>query len=150
MADYLYNGVEAPAIPDSLKNEPYMCLTQGHNLAVFSEEPTIEIGYGDDANPNSGEAYGLVTYTGTLEIYSNKGTYWSYLLQYSAGTIGVLGIPVWANFDFKNKDGSLFLAASDPVPVSPVKLNPALLVQSFFVGDAIKRMRGVQPVPVYE
>lgn len=37
---------------------------------------------------------------------------------------------------------SVSLAASDPVPVSPVKLNPALLVQGFLMGQAIRSMRG--------
>lgn len=32
--------------------------------------------------------------------------------------------------------------ASDPVPVNPVQIDPAALMQGFFVGQAIRRMRG--------
>ena len=56
---------------------------------------------------------------------------------------------IWANYDvyYSEKEddaalaGTLYLAASDPVPVSPVTLNPADVVQGYFVGMAVKRSR---------
>ena len=40
-----------------------------------------------------------------------------------------------------------YLAASDPVPVT--QLNPAALMQSFFVGEAVRRMRGKREPVAY-
>lgn len=74
-------------------------------------------------------------------VWNLTGQSW----QYSDGAweTGAVqfGIPIWANFPLYDTEGNLVIAASEPVPVSPVKLNPALLVQSFFTGQAVRRSR---------
>lgn len=52
----------------------------------------------------------------------------------SAGLAGV-----WTNTDIFREDGSLYLAASDPVPVSPI--TPAAVMEGWAVGMAIRRSR---------
>lgn len=49
----------------------------------------------------------------------------------------------WANYDLYKDDGTLYLAASEPVPVGPVTVrNPAAMLMGFQLGAAIRRMRG--------
>ena len=48
-------------------------------------------------------------------------------------------VPTWANEPIYRKDGTLYLAASDPVPVP--QLNPAALMQGYMVGQAVRRNR---------
>ena len=69
----------------------------------------------------------------------------SWRLKDGAWTSGAVqfGVPIWANFPLYDTGGNLVIAASEPVPVTTI--NPSALMQWFFVGDAIKRMRGVQP-----
>lgn len=50
---------------------------------------------------------------------------------------------IWCNTDIVGEDGTLYLAASDPVPVSPVMVrNPAAMLIGFQLGTAICSMRG--------
>ena len=47
---------------------------------------------------------------------------------------------VWSNYDILDEDGTLYLAASEPVPVTAQ--NPAAMLAGFQLGAAISRMRG--------
>lgn len=59
-------------------------------------------------------------------------------------TGGIYGKIIWSAQDIYNRtDGTLYLAASDPVPVGPVTAqNSAAMLMGFQLGTAIRRMRG--------
>lgn len=144
--NYLYNGVELPALPELTDDEK----EQYPYWVIFSRSPHYRLFLADKP-----AIYKL--YSGISAVYFEIGTR---AIRYST-PIGLdepwsemdgnpfvvedktyLGADCWTNHDIYDSDGTLYLAASDPVPVSPVQLNPAALMQSFFVGEAVKRCRG--------
>lgn len=58
-----------------------------------------------------------------------------------ASTSGLSYRIIWCNTDIVGEDGTLYLAASAPVPVSPVQINPAAFMQGFLAGQALRRNR---------
>lgn len=54
---------------------------------------------------------------------------------------------VWSNFDILNEDGTLYLAASEPVPVT--QRNPSAMLMGFQLGPVIRRMRGQKQLAGY-
>ena len=106
---YLYNGVQYPPLPEwDKKTHPYVFI--GHNfimtpiLYVASE---ITHGYDDSG---IWVVYGvrIATYDRTANAWTESDGAESYQ--------NVSRID-WANFDVLNSDGSVYLAASDPIPV---------------------------------
>lgn len=125
MGNYLYNGVELPALPEwDKKTHPYAYISEDvEGRIVFRMQKTL-------------------TVTATNSIYTDweymhytfDGTTWGdYYEGYSPGYIDLdLFNIIWTNTNIFNYDGTLHLAASEPVPVSPVpQLNPAALMQGF-------------------
>lgn len=130
---YLYNGVELPALP-FLDTYPYVVMYQSVNsstgevvapylyqffcsespiylttasnngeLVIYMEVPCSHYNYYLDGYTNSNGD------TGWVQGITNKnwgGTYIKYCDF------------IWANHDVLNVDGTVYLAASDPVPVS--------------------------------
>lgn len=134
--NYLYNGVELPDISFLLGN--------GNNAIITYYEPTGNYS----------------VYCGNGEYYLEnsylfpRGYAWRVACRLTNGVWVVVSnnsglnsldtrseVVVWSNFNIYNYDKTkLFFAASDPVPVP--QLNHAALMQVFFVGQAIRRMRG--------
>lgn len=139
---WLYNGVELPALPEwNTEAYPYALISytrspEFYTLRCFTVEPAKGIS-GSTLVPQSG--------TGQYISCTTKGEEWTSFgepTNFTALMGSVFEGRIWTNFDLRTKEGDyVWLAASDPVPVSPVKLNPALLVQSFFTGQAIRRNR---------
>lgn len=106
---YSYNGVILPALPE-WDREMYPYAFIGHNfimtpiLYVASE---ITHGYDDY---DYWVAYGvrIATYDGTANAWTESDGAESYQ--------NVSRID-WANFDVLNEDGSVYLSASEPIPV---------------------------------
>lgn len=64
-------------------------------------------------------------------------------LNYGAETL------LWANHDILNSNGSVYLAASDPVPVVTNTLDPTALLMGWLVGKRVAGLRKTQTdVPV--
>lgn len=134
MANYFYNGVELPALPET--TQPYAVVfvgsVSGKYCCDFSESEAT------------------VTNTGT---YSNLWTEYYQLddgvwVSHS-GTIG--GQLVWANYNVYVADnenygelaGTIYLAASDPIPVNPAPtLDPTALLMCWQVGNRIRQRGG--------
>lgn len=119
MANYRYNGTELPALPNWDKTKyPFAVLFKGsgnsYTLWVTSYAPYF--GYPEGytskylvwANPVSLERY--KPDTGEFLFY-NSGEHNDLTTAY--GGAGV----IWTNTDILNEDGSVWFAASDPVPV---------------------------------
>jgi hypothetical protein len=106
MAKYRYNGIELPALPDrDVTTYPYAFIYNRNGgdyyVAFESEIP----------NP---------TTNGTFVVFNSKTVYKAVDGTWEKSSLGNTGFTMWwANTDIFNSDGSLFLQASDPVPVEP-------------------------------
>ena len=171
MGNYLYNGIplpKAPVVPGhslmTLSRREYSGeeVTNRYFLAAYEyshyweKEYTVPV-LGDYTKYYFGSENGapaVVLYEcldGTSEWVKTDQTSWQVTTYDSRGEIGEP--PLWANFDVLAPDGSVYLEASYPIdeetgkaitiydPNVPV-LNPTALLSSFFVGQAIRRMRG--------
>lgn len=122
MANYLYNGVELPALPEWDKEKYPYALLGNHTwlndkmraqLVCYSEK--AETGYNDDGDI----AYWVVINGTRIEFYivypiNTIPSDWGNPTEYT-GSANRSGI--WSNTDIYLDDGTLYLAASDPVPV---------------------------------
>ena len=147
---YLYNGIELPALPEWDKEKyPYACITYldqpymkvGY-LFVLSE---INYGYSDT------DVWGITTQSTDLVDSVNatdgvEGLAWELRdvsTQEAYQFIAVKGGLIWSNFDILNEDGTLYLAASDPIPVTAAPApDPFWMTMGWMVGRMIAGMRG--------
>lgn len=53
---------------------------------------------------------------------------------------------IWSSFDILNEEGTVFLAASSPVPV--LSIDHTAMVQGWIVGKRLAAMRGKNPVDI--
>ena len=145
MADFIYNGARLTDIysvytPELQKSHPFAFVTENHgNYHLYLS--TVPL-----TRRLDGYQYMERTESGSVIAYKLKDSEWQRYPENdheitSGNGIGFWTFIVlhWSNFDIYNSDGTLYLAASDPVPVTTI--NPSALMQGFFVGDAIKRMR---------
>ena len=139
MANYLYNGVPLSDIYSVYTTEvqalnPFAVIVQNNSSGDYffmaDDETFTANSDGDTISLFPGVAYAL------------ENDEW----VPSSGRINCKAI--WANHDILNADGSLYLAASEPVPVSTYTPNPTAMTMGMLVGQAIRRMRGmVLPEP---
>ena len=160
----LYNGVPLPALP-TVRHCDY--LGRDMDYAII-KEITEETGTTYRAHffpgqliykkDNSGfnclfvaEGSDLSYYCSVRYNYENGGwvkesdTHESVIEAWEHWNVGVACLQesdanktIWTSHTIVNADtGGIYLAASDPVP----QLNPAALMQGFFVGEAVKRCR---------
>jgi hypothetical protein len=127
MANYLYNGVELPALPDYDKTKfPYAYIittnyeNHPYHLRLYTSPflpksgDTQRVYILEDSTMDDRVWYlGADNWSGRNENHvdnydDNKTPLWNNE-RYSTF--------VWANTDILNADGSIYLAASDPVPV---------------------------------
>jgi hypothetical protein len=136
----LYNGEKFPDIydvytPELQEEYPHALIwggLVGHSL-YLSPVPLIRFDNGGIAvSQETGNVTLRSFYTAPERVKWTPGA--DYDLSYDHL---LFGINVWTNTPIYNEDGTLYLAASDPVPV----LNPAVMMQGFMVGQAIRRGR---------
>ena len=116
---YLYNGVKLPKIPDEIAAYPYVVIqyssTGTSYVFGFSQEPaTYEtiwnlteivvvtgvpdgVEFGMAFKSSSGDKW---------NVHSNPGPHESHLDK-----------TIWANYDVFSLDGSVYVEASEPIPV---------------------------------
>lgn len=121
MANYLFNGIELPALPEYDKTAyPYTVIvlhTGGEYSFVFTDTAVVVSPSGMTLQHPNGMTTNNFNYGATQQIRSGAET-WG---DISYGTVnGYTGTAFWANFDIYDNEGTLFLAASDPVPVGGV------------------------------
>lgn len=133
MANYLYNGMELPALPNWDKAlYPYVYISNGFSGIgrKFVCFQNIEYGVTDSGY------YCLVVPAGTgmSGLYSDGQ--WNEPIVTTTDTR--ITIPndafVWANFDVLNADGTLYLAASEPVPILEIQIPKGVDRYSYIVG----------------
>lgn len=131
MANYLYNGIELPALPEYDKTAypyayVYLYTDYSGGRLILSPVPLTYSGYTDETNYFYATAdctvmiYKLTISEGVSGSYvpSNWEYYSSKTMNPDTSAIRAAGNFNWANTDtYKKSDGTLYLAASDPVPV---------------------------------
>jgi hypothetical protein len=115
MSNCLYNGVELPSLPEWDKETyPYAVIQQLNSrwfkLWVMKEKPYV-----------SGNYLHITSDSLTWDnYYAFDNTYtdaWGSLGAVSTASQTASSF-IWSNADILNEDGTLYLAASDPIPVT--------------------------------
>ena len=115
---YLYNGKRMPKLPDDLVSK-YKCVLYDANYNWFlflQRESHLDTQYDDGAfylGPAPGEEYAMMLYHSDSEKLGDPVE----KVNTANSTLLMTSAPFWSNYDIKNADGSLYLEASDPVPV---------------------------------
>lgn len=143
--NYLYNGVEFPKLPEyndessgahDFKHAFIVLVSETEYWLIFSEEPLVWDGsayvFEDGESHSNVWTYKPATDTAFNQLVETK------LMDYSWTDEKM----IWADHPIiSTVDGSVRRPYVAPVPVSPVQINPALLVQSFFTGQSLRRSR---------
>ena len=107
MANYLYNGIELPALPEyDKKAYPYVTIDIVNSttcLNLYAVLPTV-----------NGNQYVFAEKCAVI-YYTLHGDTWEYFdsLTISNASFDTL---IWSNHDILNEDGTIYLAATIPLP----------------------------------
>lgn len=146
MANYLYNGVELPAVPE-LDGYPYVIILKRQNeqyMAIFSTSGFAYAGAyilqdnnGTAVNPIYTIPVGADMSTEKWVDTNNSNSYGGYNIESRSNII-------WSNHDITYKTGGgVFFAASEPIPVPTAEpIDPQSLTAGWLVGKKILTMRG--------
>ena len=108
---YSYNGVVLPKLPERDKEKyPRLYITGNASLAYLYALPDGEYLFDGSRWVIPSGVYGLF-----VQWYPSKGNEWGALSESHLG--GRYAAPIWCNTDILNEDGTVYLAASEPVPV---------------------------------
>lgn len=127
---YLYNGVRLPALPEwDRETYPYAVIVyfpsdKNCKLCVFGEK-----GYYNPAYDSPGTAVweviqfqNAITRITYYDYYDKDPPYFKLKSTSDSDIVSLVQTPgreylLWSNYDIPNEDGSLYFAASDPIPV---------------------------------
>lgn len=120
---YLYNGVQLPGLPEWDKETyPYALIVVNpepfavvpYTKVLASKFPFVWMDYGFTAFANSSQTDSYVH-----SVINEGETEWSEVITVSQNGVSTNGeeTVIWANHDILNEDGSLYLAASEPIPI---------------------------------
>ena len=144
MSRWLYNGKDLPILPAS--DLPYAFIVETTILGItYYTLYLCESAYAAYHTGLDG-AWSVIA-EGVLksERITESATEWGTLTAVGSPMVQICSydsdIVLWSNHSFPGPNGEDWIAASDPVPVSPVKINPAALLETFFKGQAIRRSR---------
>ena len=169
MAKYIYGDVELPEIPKADDPE-YRYVVVAHvvmTLWCVCYTDTPWYGTGKFWNPDSDDLgrYGEKIITNTTSCIAFTGyshtdeTYWNRNTGYSSFSNSEKGFDqypddsnscslyavVWTNHDIIGSDGTVLLAASEPVPVGgsiAPDIHPASFMAGLRMGQIVRAMRG--------
>lgn len=118
---YLYNGIRLPALPEWDRGVyPYAVIFMGDSgkaelyaSSVPQYVTTIDGGVSQSFKESGKMLCFVDGYDGSLWGNSLRVTVYSGIYQNTSN--GISGL--WANYDVYAEDGTLYLAASEPVPV---------------------------------
>ena len=115
---YLYNGVRLPKLPEwDREKYPYAYIWFGSTLKrlyVLSEASHMTM---TDSGGNACIGAEAGTTYMVANTYVGNAT-WGSFTSYTEEEPKVLSSSVgWANYDIRNADGTLYLSASEPIPV---------------------------------
>ena len=146
MANYLYNGAELPDIDTVWTDKeayPYAFIQTTTNggacLRLSSGIPYCDGTYIRGEN---------ISYKG-YDFFAGE-TVWAFYKTTANYTGPYFGIEhsLWASADILNEDGTVYLAASEPVPVGNNITIPdkASFMLGYLTGQRLRKMRVIEPV----
>lgn len=143
--NYLYNGVELPALPDWDRDKyPYAVIFMGDSgsPSLYASSIPQYLTATDIGISQSFKEQGEM-----LSFYGFGGYIWEYSIRLSVSNGvyqnmvgGMKGI--WANYDVYTPDGTLYLAASEPIPILAPTLDPLSMWLGWKAGNWVARQRG--------
>jgi hypothetical protein len=142
--NYLYNGVELPALPEWDKEKyPYALIFEYTGAAdCFGFYASSEkIQYSGNGNSPTLE-YPVRHGRAICECYYGDKE-WGEISEGNGGAgIGIKAEQaVWSNFNIYTEDGTLYLAASDPIPVgSAPDIEPKTFMNGWDIGQFVRAM----------
>lgn len=146
MANYLYNGVELPDINTVWTDKetyPYAHIIYYANYDIY----TIRYHKGLISYTAYYESTGTPALIGigSYFAYDAKDNSWEFYRNIEDADAAVLSKSslVWSSRDILNiDDGSVYLAASDPIPVNPAPtLDPTALLMGWQGGNRIRQSK---------
>lgn len=155
MASYLYNGVELPALPEWDKTvypyavimrakdyEQYPSAFEGEYYLICSVSKFVF------THPSFNQYGGIDVDKGTalMSLYTpTEGDInWQspQMVTWDKGFTEDIVDYVWCNPEISREDGTIYLAASDPIPVNPAPaLDPTSLLMGWQVGNRIRQSK---------
>ena len=131
---YLYNGAELPVLPEWDKQTyPYAVIAKatGSHRYLFM---CVERPYYDGSKVQLGSSVLFSNFyaKGTGEVWSEPKE--TTITEYS----GIF----WTNTDILNSDGTIYLATSEPIPITAPVLDPLSLWLGWKAGNWVARQRG--------
>ena len=155
MANCLYNGAILPALPKNAY--PYSAI---HINILSATEYMAELVCSTCALTFSDGFISsslIASEDGTLTVYTANQA----ATEWKQGTDGeknftagesvysfALGDLKWSNYDILNTDGTLYLAASDPIPIPAPVIDPLSMWLGYQAGQWVVRQRGKKKTPV--
>ena len=147
MANYLYNGVSLPDINTVWTDKetyPYAYIQNPspgvYFLRLCAKKGTVR------PNEQVGPLMRCIEII-PVTTYTLKG-FWKYSYEYNEETEDVdrtsftMESVVWSSYDILNEDGTLYFAASDPVPEDKEPKYPTSQVMGWLAGRATRARRG--------
>lgn len=141
MANYLYNGVELLDIRTKWASEydgvpaPYGIIASknGSYVLYVSSVPFVRVNQRVQLN-DAGiyVKYRYSTVSGAAWLANGQG-----LNPHDLNCDEY----IWTSHDILNEDGSVYLAASDPIPVGGEPIDPTSFMQGWLVGRRLAGMR---------
>lgn len=117
---YLYNGVRLPELPELDKTVyPYAMITssyEGEWVLLWYAKEIGQLYVGTYPSGTTYKCFPLTAPYGLFEL--SDGTWEDRGINNNDQSFKIEGYqPLWTNFDLLDVDGSVYLAASDPIPV---------------------------------
>ena len=122
MANYYYNEIELPELPEWDKETyPYacICLMSSGTYWVYLSDIKLRINFAGSHEWLGGTAGTRYLYYKAEKPDFNSWIFGSEDTISSSGNLGyvIYSTPIWSNYEVIKYDGSIYLAASEPVPV---------------------------------
>lgn len=119
MSNYLYNGVELPALPEWDKTQyPYIVMTKNSmyaNLYIFAQPKHLDSGDTGKYIVSEANEYHVRSQTTSLLGGVGEDDYFREpTVECYSNIAHITNAPMWANYDIYNADGTLYLAGTNP------------------------------------
>lgn len=143
MKKYLYNGVPLPGLPEwDEVTHPHAYMYHGSGgsfLAVAETRGDPWVG---------GEGVDLVSFSDVM-IYGVSDGAWTFMNSKDSMMHALKETDIfWVNTDLYHTDGTLYLAASDPIPILAPTIDPLSMWLGWKAGNWVVRQRGKKREPV--
>jgi hypothetical protein len=149
MANYLYNGVELPEIPE-VAGYQYLMIFKfdtGYALYAYKENKNAGAPFYRRTSPAHEESF---YFPGTYKFFSLRDGIWVQTVSKTSDSQHSVYSdryknPIWTNFTFKyttvsTKETLVLCEASEPVPLP--EIDHTAMVQGWIVGKRLAAMRG--------